>query len=390
MKQLFILTLALLAGAAPATAQSLFATRGFGVPVDPVDARGRLLGVGTGLFGLNTSLVNPADLAGVPRRGLSATLQPVSGTTRFAGAEDSFHGTRFPVLTAVYPVIDRFVLSGGYGAVYDQSWAVVVEGTESPDGTETRTRDFIRATGGLAQARLGLAYSVTPRIAVGAGGGIYTGNVIRDATRFFPEAPTLEPFSTSAAWEYSGTFGTLGVRWDADPALRVAASATFGGELSGTNVAGGQDDVTFSMPNRYNFGASMLVAPTIMLAGGAERTVARGSANVEGAAEVRSTWRGGGGVEYTALRLRDRPLPVRIGGQWAQLPFHGAGEDPAREWSAGLGLGLRLAGDEFGPLAQIDTGFERGGRSGLQSIAFPDGLQETFWRMTFSVSVFGR
>jgi hypothetical protein len=56
----------------------------------------------------------------------------------------------------------------------------------------------------------------------------------------------------------------------------------------------------------------------------------------------------------------------------------------------GGGIGFRLAGDDLGPLAVADIGVERGGRSGLASTDLPDGLTESFWRFTFSLSLFGR
>ena len=60
---------ALLAGflAAPAGAQSVFASRGLGYPIEPLDARSRGLGgVTTGLAEPAASLVNPASVAGTP------------------------------------------------------------------------------------------------------------------------------------------------------------------------------------------------------------------------------------------------------------------------------------------------------------------------------------
>jgi hypothetical protein len=392
MKRILLLTLTLLAGGAlPAAAQSLFSTRGLGTPLDAVDARSRLLGgVGTGLYGLNMSLVNPADPSAHIRRGLSVSLQPVTGRTRFGGEEDDFHGTRFPVISAIYPFAERFVLSAGYGALYDQSWGIVSERTEAPEGTDVMVRDFVRATGGISQARVGMAYSITPRVAVGAAAGLYTGTLARDMTRIFPESPTLAPFTTTYVWEYGGPFGALGVRWDPDPAMRVAASLTLGGELRARGIVGEAEDVDFAMPNRLNVGASGLISPTLLVAAGVERAMQRGGSGHEDGTAARDTWRAGGGLESTAARLRGRVMPIRLGGQWAQLPWHGADEEPPSEWSAGMGLGLVLAGDDFGPLAQVDAGFERGGRSGLATASFADGLQENFWRFTFSVSVFGR
>ncbi|MFW6201966.1 MAG: hypothetical protein ACOC8B_05270, partial [Gemmatimonadota bacterium] len=62
--------------ASPAAAQSLFSSPGLGTPLSPVDARAQALGgIGVGLMGLNSSLVNPASVAGVAGRGAAVGMQ---------------------------------------------------------------------------------------------------------------------------------------------------------------------------------------------------------------------------------------------------------------------------------------------------------------------------
>jgi hypothetical protein len=96
----------------PVSAQSLFATRGMGIPTSPVDARARALGgIGIGLLGLNTSLVNPAEIAGFLRRGVSASLQPSTTTTEIEGATGDLAGARFPMIRLIYPFSTRFTAS---------------------------------------------------------------------------------------------------------------------------------------------------------------------------------------------------------------------------------------------------------------------------------------
>jgi hypothetical protein len=253
----------------PAAAQSLFATRGLGVPIAPVDARARALGgVGVGLIGLNTSLVNPAEVAGLGRRGVSAAFQPFSGRTQFEGAESDLDGTRFPLIRILYPVQEgRLVMSAGYGGFLEQSWGVVSTGTALIGNEQLEVRDLVRSTGGIAQGTIGAAYGITPRIAVGLAGGLYTGNLDRTVNRTFldPEQ-SLQPFVSQSRWEYSGPFVSLGARWDADPALRLAASITTGGDLRARALTDAANDATFRLPTRVSAGASGWLAPTLLLA----------------------------------------------------------------------------------------------------------------------------
>jgi hypothetical protein len=384
-----------------ATAQSLFATRGLGVPIAAVDARARALGgIGVGLFGLNNSLVNPAEMAGIGRRGVAAALQPVSGTTRFDGAEDSFSGSRFPLVRMTYPLSQRFALGAGYGAFLDQSWGIVREGTEPIGGRDVRVEDLIQSTGGIAHGSVGLAFVITPRIAVGAAGGVYTGSLDRRVARSFPEdEDTLQPFDERVRWDFLGPFGTFGVRYDPDPALRIGASVTASGDLRARGVIGEANDARFNLPLRMNVGASGWLSPLLLASLGVERGGApsdfvqlpqNGGIGEQPGSEVRSTWRIGGGLEYEGMRRGQRIYPVRLGGQWAELPFAGSGETTPTEWSVSAGLGFRLAGDQASPLAVVDAAIERGGRSGLVSDAFADGLSESFWRFTVSLALFGR
>lgn len=398
MRRTLILTAALSGFlAAPAAAQSLFATRGLGVPIAPVDARARALGgVGIGLFGLNTSLVSPAEVAGLGRRGVAAAFQPVSSTAEFEGAESGLDGTRFPLIRILYPIRDgRIVFSAGYGAFLEQSWGVVTEGTELIGSDSLAVRDLVRSTGGIAQGSFGVAYTVSPRLAIGVGGGLYTGNLDRVVSRTFLDIEeSLQPFTSQARWEYSGPFLSAGVRWDADPALRLGASVTTGGDLRARGLTEVADDATFRLPTRLNAGASGLLSPILLAAVSVERAlISEGPAQVDAGtagAQARSTWRVGGGLEYEGVRSAERVYPIRLGGQWAELPYANPGESVPTEWSGSFGVGFRLAGDEFGPLAVVDAAVERGGRSGLVSSQFANGLNESFWRFTVSLALFGR
>jgi hypothetical protein len=397
MKHLLLATAAVVAAATPLSAQSLFSTRGLGVPISAVDARARALGgIGVGLLGLNTSLTNPAEVAGLGRRGVAAAVQPISGTTRFEGLEDSFAGSRFPLARILYPLRPDLVLSAGYGSYLDQSWGVVLTGTEPIGGRDVVVEDVVNSTGGIAQATVGLAYSLTPRIALGLAGGVYTGHLDRTVVRNFPGDDSLQPFQELIRWDYLGPFATLGFRFDPDPALRLGGSVTASGDLSARALEGQVSDATFSLPVRFNAGASGWLSPLLLAAVGVERGGAPGAPTLADPAaggvpsEGRATWRVGGGFEYEGVRTAERTYPIRIGGQWAQLPYAGIDETTPTEWSVAGGVGFRLAGDEAGPLAVIDATLERGGRDGLVSPRFEAGLSESFWRFTVSLALFGR
>jgi hypothetical protein len=388
-----LIVLALAASAAPVSAQSLFGTRGLGVPLPPIDARARALGsVGTGLLGLNTSLVNPADLAGIRRRGVVATVQPFFGSAEVDGDVDDVEGTRFPLIQIIYPVRTRIAVGLGFGGFLDQSWAAVRE----HQGDVGRIQDRITSTGAVSQVRLSGAFDVTPSFGVGAALGLYTGNLQRDLLRTFPDS-AFDPDQVFQEWEYRAFQGTIGVRVDPSNSTRFAVALTMGSDLEAEPDTGAVIGRSYSMPLRLAAGASLLVAPRLLATAGGQFAGWSKSTNFATPDEPdsvlvsgRPVFEVGGGLEWEQLRSGTRIFPLRVGYRYSQLPFALEGADPANEWAVTLGLGLRLAGDNFGPLAVGDIAVERGRRAGWESSSLSGGLTETFWRFSASLALFGR
>ena len=378
----------LLAAAAPGSAQSLFATRGLGVPAPAVDARSAALGgIGIGLIGFHTSLVNPAEIAGITRRGVSAALQPVSSTTSADGAEDGTSGTRFPLMRIIYPFTERVVGSFGFGSYLEQSWALVSESQQVIGGTTVDITDVLRSTGGVAQLQLGAAYSVSPTLAIGAAAGLLTGNVERVASRAYSDTTILlRPFQERLRWEYFAPIVSLGFRLDIAGAVRVSGSVMTGADLDANGSEGAAEDRTYGAPLELSAGASARLSSLFIANGGG---VWSRMPEAGGDAVSRETWRIGGGLEYEGVRSGARAYPIRLGARYAQLPYHFADEKAPTEVSVGLGAGFRL-GDPTDPSAVADFAFERASRNGLEGGAVSGGLEERLWRVTFSISLFGR
>lgn len=373
----------------PARGQSLFATRGLGVPVAPLDARARVLGgVGVGLLGLNPSLVNPAEVAGLRRRGISVASQPSSRSMQLEGEEAGAGATRFPLLRILYPVGNRLVTSLGYGGYLDQSWGVVTERREVIGQDTVPVRDLVESSGGIAQLQLSAAYVLSPALAVGAAVGLYTGSLEREVTRTFEDTTltNVQRFQTRLRWGYRGPQATIGLRWDPLPVLRLASSVTWAGELEAEGEEGDARDRSFDLPWQIAGGASAWLAPRI-LAGISAQWTGWAAAQDDFADPDLATnaWELGGGLEWEASRAGERVFPLRLGFHYGQFPFKLQGETPA-EWSVALGIGARFAGDEGGPLAVVDAAAERGGRGDRNAT----GLTESFWRLTVSLSLFGR
>lgn len=373
----------------PAAGQSLFSTRGLGVPVPAVDARAAALGgIGVGLIGFHTSLTNPAELAGLTQRGVSAALQPVSTSFDVGGAEDGTSGTRFPLLAIIYPLSQRVVMSAAYGSFLDQSWGVVTESTQVIGGQSYDVTDLLRSRGGIAQARVSAVYSLSPSFAVGAAGGLLTGNVERVAARLFTDSVggQFRGFNDERRWRYSAPIGVVGARLDLAGRIRLGASALYGGKLNATGTTLESDDREYGAPLELSAGASARLTPLLMATAG---TVWSRMPSTDGDVLMRETVRVGGGVEYQGLRRGQRTYPLRLGGHWSQLPYYFQDEAAPTEWGLGGGIGFRL-GDPADPSAVADVGLERGRRTGLGGAAVAEDINENLWRFSFSLSLFAR
>ena len=383
MKRALLIVLAALASAAPAAAQSLFSTGGLGVPLAPLDARARALGgIGVGLQGLNPSLVNPAEVAGTSYRGLVASFQPYVTKIEFDGESDEIGGTRFPLIRILYPLGTRWVVSGGFGSVLDQSWGVVSTGEIALGPDTVATRDEIRSTGGVSQLQVALSYEASPSLAFGLAGGLYTGELQRTTVRTFPDSANanLQSFSSRTSWEYSGPSVTAGARWDIRDVARIGASVTLSGQLDADSLEGGSAPRSFDIPVQFAVGASARLAPRITgVAGFKSASWADDALDDQRVNEL------GFGLEWGGARAGEGSFPVRLGYHRASLPFLIQGAK-VTENVFSAGMGARLAMTEFGPLGILDAALERGSR---QTDGGPD-LSEEFWRFTASISVFGR
>ncbi|HEY0671506.1 MAG TPA: hypothetical protein VGD27_04515 [Longimicrobiales bacterium] len=395
MKRFLLTAVMLAATPLAASAQSLFGTRGLGVPSEGYDARARALSVnGVGLLGLSTSLVNPAEPAGLLRRGVTAAFQPWSGNTEFQGEDDQIGATRFPLISIMYPT--RFgIFTLGYSGVLEQTYSVIAEGEEILGNDTVATQDLVHNDGGIGQLRLGFARHLSNTLAFGVSVGVYTGNIDRGLSRTYPDtALGLRDFETHRRWQYSGPQASLGMRWDPTPGMRVGASVTWSGELTAKPEEGTTTEYTYDLPLQFAVGASGRLGSNWLAAvSGSWASWSTSDYRTPGdpdatAAEQQFTI--GGGLEYQQLRWGNRVFPLRVGGRTSKLPFYQGSEEAASEWAVTGGIGLRLVEDDFGPLAVADIGVERATREGLQSTAAPDGLKESFWRFTVSLSLFGR
>lgn len=370
-----------------AEAQSLLGAGGLGIPLTPLDGRGRAMGsVGIGLFGPSLSPTDPAAAVeyGVPTASL--TFQPSWVDAESADGTADGSGTRFPLIGVAYPVGEAAVATLTVGSVLDQRWDVEIPRAIDLGGETEVATDNFTSDGGVSAARLGFARRITSGLAVGVTAGRYIGEVERVFTRRFDslavgdEVPT---FRTSGRWSYSATTLAGGARLDLGDFLRVAGSITWTSTLEADadeDTRGGDDD--FEIPLEVRAGASGVLAPGLNLNVGLSWADWSDTGDGELAGGGGTSILGlGAGIEYADFRLFGWPAPLRAGFRRDEYPFRFDGEGPT-ETAFSAGLGLNLVQSQGIDAAKADFAIERGERSASS-------LSENFWRATITVQLAG-
>ena len=145
----------------------------------------------------------------------------------------------------------------------------------------------------------------------------------------------------------------------------------------------GRERKDYTQPLGVDAGASAQVGNAAIVVASA-RWAGWSSANDELSASggARDAMAVSGGVEYLGVSFFRKPLPLRLGARYGQLPFRWSttSEFPNERAVTG-GLGLSFGGGA----ALFDASAERGWRGGAAA-----GVDEPYWRFSFSLRVLGR
>jgi hypothetical protein len=372
----------------PASAQSLFASRGLGLPLFATDSRVLALGgIGVGLPGGELSLVDPSAPAGLNVPSVAFSVQSTWADADEGGAASDFSGTRFPFLSLGYPTSIGTV-TVAIGSVLDQRWITSSSRQIDLDGAGGLgvVTDRFESDGGISAVRLGLARTLPGGVSVGAQVGRVIGDVSRIFDRSFDSLNVGTPvpdFTLGGRWSYRGWTAAVGASGMIGSVLMVGGSYTWSSELDALpdeNTDGAEG--SFGLPGELRVGATAVLSPQLSISGGvhtASWSAADDDLSVGGARDVFS-W--GGGVEWSGASVLGKPSAVRLGYRASELPFtlEDATDPTETAFTGGLGMDLLTGGDVV--LARLDLTLERGLRAA-------GSFEERFWRFSTSVRVSG-
>jgi long-subunit fatty acid transport protein len=379
-----VLIVVALAVAGPASGQSVFATNGLGHQVEPQDGRSRALGgAALGFPEPEISWANPASAIGLIAPGLSLTYQ-YDEFSADAGA-DTFEGqtARFPLLLAVFPAGERLVFQAGFGSYLDQNWRLQEQDTLVFAGADSvGVVDVITSDGGVTRLRFGAGYHFGGGLGLGAAADFHTGSVQREEGRTFDPERGINDTLLRRTWRYRGVGYTVGAHWSPGQAGGVGVSVSYGGTLKAEPRDDEAEERSYDLPISIQAGGTGRVLPNLLVALGGSWS---GWSSVDDdlllPGSTSDSWSVQGGVEWDGISLRERPIPLRIGGRTGVLPFstEGSGES-ITERAFTFGSGLLLAGGAVRP----DVAAEFGTRSEGSA------LDESYWRLSASIRVMGR
>ncbi|HUE96132.1 MAG TPA: hypothetical protein VMN39_05705, partial [Longimicrobiaceae bacterium] len=359
-------------------------TRGLGYPVQPQDARSRGLGgVSLGYPAGEISWFSPGGFIGLLAPALVASYQYDHFDADPGAGEFSGRTARFPLILAGFPFGERVVAFAGYGGFLDQTWRIEDSETLDLADEQVPVTNRFSSDGGVARLRIGGAYEIAEGLGVGVGLDAYTGTVERVQGRIFPHEPV--PRCCRATWNYSGVGLTAGAHWSPGEATGLAISVSYGGALDATPVDTVGAPATYDLPLLVRGGASGRISQNTLVAvsGGWDGWSSLDAAlAAEGGAH--DSWSAHAGLEWDAITLRERPVPLRFGARAGTLPFRWRPEDGnegVSERAATGGVGVLFAGGAV----RSDLAVEVGSRGGETA-----GIEESFWRFGFSVRVLGR
>jgi hypothetical protein len=367
---------AALAAASRAAAQdSVFGIRGLGFPDRGVSVSSAAMGGGLSLFD-GASAVNPASLsqwhntAGwVVGAGSFRSFDPGTGAT-------SLRATRFPLLGFAGAIGPRFVLGVSVSDYLDRNWHVTQAFVDTLRGAPVATQEDTRSVGGIADLRVAVAYRLRGLV-LGAGLHMLTGSTVTTVNRRFPGDSSYLPFTRQQTTSYRDVGLSLGALASPARNLLAAVSVRFNSRLR----AAAPDSTTHvGMPVELNAGlswvplAGLLVAGTV---GYANWSAASDALVAAGQGRSRNVTNVGLGVEATFLRFAGKPLALRGGYRWRQLPFAAdSGGAMLAEHAVTGGVGFETAGGR----ATVDLGIEAGSRT-------TGALSETFTTISVGLTI---
>ena len=372
LRALLVVSLVSSLAAGTAAAQGSVSVQGFGYPPGQLGTRSGSMGGGNGEQDPESAL-NPAALGLARATMIFFQYAPEFRTVDGAAGSARTTTLRFPLVGGYARLGERARIGLHLSTLLDRTFAVSVPDTTLLGSGETAVdTDRFRNEGGITDVRFAGSWKLGRRLDLGVGIHALTGQNRIAVSRDLGDS--VELAISERVLSYSGGALSAGMAMQLSSNLNVAGSVQRGGELR--TRAGDTLVSTARAPDRLGGGVQFTGITGTTLAARAQYTT---WSNMRGlgssALTTFDTWEVGGGADVAGPRIGSRPIMLRAGARWRELPF-GVGATKATEFEVGGGLGFQFPFER----ASADVGIRRASRSAGDA-------RESAWTLSLGVSV---
>lgn len=361
--------------AGTARAQGTLSTQGFGYPLGGLSTRAAATGGALGEFD-QLSARNPAATGGWGRSGLYFQYDPEMRTINTSNGSDKTLTARFGSIAAGFTVGQRWAIGLSSHAFLDRSWATRVRSGQRLGDDSVSFLEAFSSRGGINENRLAVSYTLHPKLVIGAGLHLFSGENRVRLRRQFDDSIRYGTLSRDLTLAYTGTGASVGAILTPFKGLSLAGSYRYGGTMRLRVVDTLRTEA--NVPTRYGVAMRLDVIPGLTLLGSADHNQwsklnGLGSSLANGL----DAWEYGGGAQFTGQRTRNVPWTYSVGYRQRDLPFAAAGAVVSEKITSG-GVSIPISG----PRAMIDLAVQRAARN-----AAAGSTSERAWLLSVGISV---
>jgi hypothetical protein len=363
---------------AMALAQGALSTQGFGYPPGQMSARALATGGGLTEFDADTP-INPASIAltGEPR--LFLQYEPEFRKLTNGSLSSNTTTSRFPVIGVQVPAGAHTTVGVSVSTFLDRSSSTKVSRTLNVAGDTVTANEANRVEGAINDIRLAIGWTPNPKIQIGLGGHVFTGQNRDLFSQTFADSLKFSNVSQIETLAFTGYGVSAGVVLRPSKVLGIGISGMKGARMS--THAGDTLVSEANVPDRYSAGISYEGIPGSSISAHISHDQ-WSSLNGLGTAGAAATdgWDAGGGVEAIGPQIAARQTILRLGARYRTLPFVASG-GKVKELSFAGGVGAQF----FRNRASFDVTLERSMRTGDASAL--DGVTERAYILSFGLRV---
>jgi hypothetical protein len=354
--------------------QGNLSTQGFGYPLGGISARAAGTGGASAEFDALSSR-NPAALPGWGRPGIYVQYDPEFRIVSLGDSRERSTVPRFGAMALAFAIGRRTVLGLSTHSFLDRTFGTDTRSFERLGGDSIPFSERFRSSGAIQDSRLGVSYALSPRIVIGAGLHVFSGENRLNLTRKFDDSLRFGTLTRALTLSYSGVGASAGfvvtpVRW-----LSLAGSAREGGTIRLRIIDTLQTEA--KVPNRYGLAARLDALPGVSLLVSADHeqwSRLNGLGSVD--ATARDAWEYAVGAEFAGQKTRASSWSYSLGYRQRDLPFLANGVLVSEKgFSAGTSIPIA------GPRAALDVALQRAIRDAS------GGARERAWLLSIGLSV---